>query len=147
MRKIAVSFIAAVSALTFIAPSSAAQVFVPMTAQASSDLVDVQYRRERHYHDRFERRGRDTYWRGHRGYRHARPGYRRHGDYWFPPAAFALGAIIGGAMAAQEPPIRYRPRGGAHAEWCFNQYRSYRASDNTYQPYNGPRRQCVSPYG
>ncbi|TIT86520.1 MAG: BA14K family protein, partial [Mesorhizobium sp.] len=22
----------------------------------------------------------------------------------------------------------------------------YRASDNTFQPYNGPRQQCVSPY-
>ncbi|HEV7434516.1 MAG TPA: BA14K family protein, partial [Pseudorhizobium sp.] len=25
-------------------------------------------------------------------------------------------------------------------------YRSYRASDNTFQPYNGPRRSCRSPY-
>lgn len=93
------------------------------------------------------RRGNRHYWRGHRGYRHHRPGYRRHGDFWFPPAAFALGAIIGGAIANQEPPIRYRPRGGAHEEWCYNRYRSYRAYDNTFQPYNGPRRQCISPYG
>ncbi|MCB8828228.1 BA14K family protein, partial [Escherichia coli] len=28
--------------------------------------------------------------------------------------------------------------------WCYNRYRSYRAYDNTYQPNNGPRRQCVS---
>ncbi|MGV3652562.1 MAG: BA14K family protein, partial [Devosia sp.] len=27
-----------------------------------------------------------------------------------------------------------------------DRYRSYRASDNTFQPYNGPRQQCVSPY-
>lgn len=147
MRKITISLIAAISALTFVVPASAAPIFVPLTAQVSSDVTDAQYRRDRRHSDRFERRGRDTYWRGHRGYRHARPGYRRQGDLWFPPAAFALGAILGGAIAAQEPPIRYRPRGGAHAEWCYNSYRSYRASDNTFQPFNGPRRQCVSPYG
>ena len=45
------------------------------------------------------------------------------------------------------PRPRYRaalPR--AHYNWCFNRYRSYRASDNTFQPYNGPRRRCRSPY-
>ena len=35
---------------------------------------------------------------------------------------------------------------GSHVEWCANRYRSYRAYDNTYQPYNGPRRLCNSPY-
>lgn len=34
----------------------------------------------------------------------------------------------------------------AHVAWCYDRWRSYRASDNTYQPYNGPRRQCRSPY-
>jgi hypothetical protein len=84
-------------------------------------------------------------YRGHRGYRHYRDGYRSHGGFWYPPAAFIAGAIIGGALANQEP--RYRPRGSAHVDWCYDRYRSYRASDNTYQPYNGPRRQCRSPYG
>ncbi|HHP6709089.1 TPA: BA14K family protein [Acinetobacter baumannii] len=28
----------------------------------------------------------------------------------------------------------------------FDHYRSYRAYDNTYQPYDGPREQCWSPY-
>lgn len=35
----------------------------------------------------------------------------------------------------------------AHVRWCYNRYRSYRAWDNTFQPYNGPRHQCYSPYG
>lgn len=96
--------------------------------------------------DRFVRRGDDYYYRGHRGYRNYRPGYRQYNGWWFPPAAFIAGAIIGGAIA-NEPPIQYRPRGDAHVSWCYNRYRSYRASDNTFQPYNGPRRQCVSPYG
>ena len=93
----------------------------------------------------WERRGDSYYMRGHRGYRHHRPGYRQYNGWWFPPAAFIAGAIIGGGMA--QPPVQYRPRGNAHVDWCYNRYRSYRASDNTFQPYNGPRRQCVSPYG
>ncbi|TPJ52328.1 BA14K family protein [Mesorhizobium sp. B2-6-4] len=34
-----------------------------------------------------------------------------------------------------------------HVRRCYDHYRSYRRSDNTFQPYNGPRRQCRSPYG
>ncbi len=33
----------------------------------------------------------------------------------------------------------------AALEWCRNRYRSYRAADNSYQPYNGSRRQCQPP--
>jgi hypothetical protein len=29
--------------------------------------------------------------------------------------------------------------------WCAARYRSYRADDNTYQPYDGPRRPCAPP--
>ncbi len=49
---------------------------------------------------------------------------------------------------------RRRPRrrpvarsGDAHEDWCYRKYRSYRAYDNTYQPYSGGRRYCRSPYG
>ena len=34
-----------------------------------------------------------------------------------------------------------------HLDWCFQHYRSYRESDNSYQPFSGPRKQCRSPYG
>jgi hypothetical protein len=34
----------------------------------------------------------------------------------------------------------------AHLKWCASRYRSYRPSDNSYTPYSGGRRQCVSPY-
>lgn len=52
---------------------------------------------------------------------------------------------------ARPRPLRpyYRPRvslSRAHVNWCYNRYRSYRAVDNSFQPYNGPRRQCISPY-
>jgi hypothetical protein len=85
-------------------------------------------------------------WRGHyKGSHHYRQGWRRDNDgWWYPLAAFGLGAAIG-SMAAQ--PRAVGPGGDAHANWCYSRYRSYRAWDNTYQPYNGPRRECYSPYG
>lgn len=101
---------------------------------------DRGWRRDRGWRaDRGERRG---WYRGHRGYRYARPGYRNHNGYWFPLAAFGAGAIVGGAIANDRGYVG----GGSHVNWCANRYRSYRAYDNTYQPYGGPRRQCMSPY-
>lgn len=87
----------------------------------------------------------------HRGYRDYRPGYRRYNDFWFPAGAFVAGALIGSAIANQPtyaPPAYAAPAYGnnAHVQWCYDRYRSYRASDNTFQPYNGPRQQCRSPY-
>ena len=113
-------------------------------AQISQDVEAVQFRRrgdDWSRRDGFYRRGNEAYYNGHRGYYERRRGYRRYNGAWFPLAAFATGAIIGGAVA--DRPVRY---GGGHVEWCANRYRSYRAYDNTYQPYNGPRRQCNSPY-
>lgn len=54
-----------------------------------------------------------------------------------------------------EPRVYYRrhvPRHhrvapvSAHVRWCSAKYRSYRAWDNSFQPYRGGRRECVSPY-
>ena len=105
-----------------------------------------EFRRDRRDARRgFYRDGRYGYYNGHRGYRSYRPGYRRYNDFWFPAGAFITGAIIGGALSS--PPPTYRSNyGSAHVEWCYNRYRSYRASDNTFQPYHGPRQQCYSPY-
>jgi len=151
---LAASFAVAAAAPTAAAPLPAFSMKTLAPAAAQSDVTNVDYviRRPRHWRggDRHWRGGRDWrgdrggYWRGHYGSRHWRPGYRRHGDFWFPLAAFATGAIISGAIANDAPPA-YRS-GDAHVRWCYNRYRSYRASDNTYQPYNGPRRQCYSPY-
>eukprot|EP00903_Cladosiphon_okamuranus_P001995 g1993.t1 len=33
-----------------------------------------------------------------------------------------------------------------HLAWCYNRYRSYRLMDNSFQPYHGPRQECLSPY-
>jgi hypothetical protein len=137
--------------LTASVPAMAAPLPAPQSPQSFTGeraIVDLHQVQRRMYRGgRPHYRGGHRYWRGHRGYRAYRPGYRYYGGYWFPPAAFIAGAIIGGALAA--PP---RARGGAyhyspaHVEWCYGRYRSYRASDNTFQPYGGPRRQCRSPY-
>jgi hypothetical protein len=155
MGKIKTGLLATVLSISFAAtatvPVNAATIYVPQAQAQASDVINVSDRSSRRYriyrqhrrHRDYRRHDGHYYWRGHRGYRHYRPGYRRHGDLWFPLAAFATGAIIGGALANDRPPAY---SGNAHIRWCYNRYRSYRASDNTYQPYHGPRRQCVSPY-
>ena len=96
---------------------------------------------QRYYRDRSEGRRyyRDGRYEGRRHYRQYR---HRNGDAWLPLGMFGMGAIVGGAIAND----RAYSGGGSHVNWCANRYRSYRAYDNTYQPYGGPRRQCYSPY-
>lgn len=140
-----------------------ATAFVPVQASAmpragatvATDVENVDYYIRRGYRDgprhydrgRYDRGYRHGYYRGYRGYPYYRDGYRRYDDgYWYPLAAFTAGAIIGGAVASQP---RYYNEGGVnprHFDWCAGRYRSYRAYDNTFQPYYGPRQQCQSPY-
>lgn len=79
-------------------------------------------------------------------------------DFFFPAAGFVAGAVVGSAFGDgyydgyypygyYYPYYRTASYGDAHAQWCYHRYRSYRASDNTFQPYNGPRQQCISPDG
>ncbi len=113
MRKIVSSALATVLSVSFLGadmlPAGAASLYVPQASAAQSDIVPVVDRpshsgnrvylpKKRDYR-RHHSRDRARYWRGHRGYDHYRPGYRRHGDLWFPLAAFAAGAIISGAIA------------------------------------------------
>jgi len=126
--------VAAASVLTGLTPAQALQMPSSPGVSSASPVTDVQYRRDM--------RDRPGWYGGHRGYRERRPGYRYHNGYWFPLAAFATGAIIGGAAAAN--------RGGdldsRHIAWCENRYRTFRASDNTFAPRVGVRAQCISPY-
>ncbi|WP_019169838.1 BA14K family protein [Pseudaminobacter salicylatoxidans] len=146
MKKILSTICAAAMTITAVAatmaPANAAPVLFPKLEAGRTDVQQVRDRRG------FQRRGNHYYYNGHRGYRHHRPGWRRHNGWWFPPAAFITGAIIGGAIANQPGPT-YRPAyrlSNAHVRWCHDRYRSYRVSDNTFQPNRGPRQQCVSPY-
>ena len=108
---------------------------------------------------RYHRRG------GNHGHRydshHYKRYYRHHDDDDFNNfgavlGGLAAGAVLGGLLARPYAPgyRYYSPSysvpsyygSNTHVGWCYGHYRSYRADDNTYQPYYGPRRLCVSPY-
>ncbi|WP_144862310.1 BA14K family protein [Mesorhizobium sp. J18] len=88
------------------------------------------------------------HWRHHHSHRRHHYRHRhRHSDAWIAPGAFIAGALIGSALSQPRYPA-YRSYGysRSHVDWCYSRYRSYRASDNSFQPYHGPRRECRSPY-
>ena len=155
------SLVTASFCLAAFAPAGAAPIIVQKPAveiTGSSALVEVQYRdKRRNFHHRqyrerlrekrrgFYRHNRHGYYNGHRGYRQHRRGYHHYNGYWFPPAAFALGAIIGGAINNSHT-VRPGYLNPQHVSWCHSKYRSYDQRSNTFQPYHGPRRACRSPY-
>ncbi|UVK52730.1 BA14K family protein [Mesorhizobium sp. AR02] len=168
MNKIVSGILATTLSVSFAAaamPANAAQILVPQASASSSDILNVGEtrpewwgHRNRHLNgnrnfsnrnfngNRNFARNNDGggYWNGHRGYSEYHRGYRRHGDYWFPLAAFATGALITGAIINNENNRVYE--GNSHVQWCYDHYRSYRSSDNTFQPNYGPRQECRSPY-
>ena len=56
------------------------------------------------------------------------------------------GAIDPSLARPESEPDLAREQSVAHVEWCSRRYRSYRAGDNSYQPYSGDRRPCHSPF-
>ncbi len=89
-----------------------------------------------------------------RNYYHEPRRYRRHRRHYEPrrryydrPARYYDEPRI---VYEEAPRRRYRQArrslGRNHVSWCYNRYRSYRTSDNTFQPFHGGRRQCYSPY-
>lgn len=166
MRKILPGLLATTLAATFVVssalPLNAAPVSVAKPLGVQSDVQNVQYgpewRRMHRDHERrrldrrldrqanagFERRGRTYFLNGREGSRFRREGYRRYNGWWFPAAAFTTGAIVGGATANANR--RLAANDSAHVQWCYNRFRSYRSSDNTFQPTSGPRRECISLY-
>lgn len=145
VKGICASALALSMAISGAVPATAASPWLPAQQVEHSNVVKVQHRHDRRHdrrHSRFEHRNGHYYYNGHRGYHNYRRGYRQYNGYWFPPAAFVMGAIVGGAVANSGP----RTVSSAHVQWCQNRYRSYRAYDDTFQPYNGPRQRCHSPY-
>lgn len=130
-----------------VSPANAAPVNVPqMQPLDVSNVVQVDndWKKMRRHHpgkSGFYKHDNRGWYNGHPGYRYKRPGYRYHDGWWFPAGAFIAGAIIGGAINDN-----VYQGGSAHVQWCYSRYRSYRSWDNSWQPYNGPRRQCISPY-
>jgi hypothetical protein len=129
-KKLCVAALAVSISLPAIAPVSVAAG--EMQATPSAPIVLAGYK--------------DGWKGGYKGSKEYRRGWRRDNDgWWFPLAAFGLGAVIGSTVA--QPRAVIVEGGNAHVDWCYSRYRSYRAWDNTYQPFNGPRRECFSPYG
>lgn len=51
------------------------------------------------------------------------------------------------AVEAAFPEEEVRPEQNiAHVDWCLRRYQSYDPDSDTYQPYSGRRRPCISPY-
>jgi hypothetical protein len=156
MKKLAIIAISVMTAFTGVLPAQAFPVAsAPKveTSQPKADVQQVQYwrhgdrrygdRRWGGYRDRDSRHYSDRYYRN-RHYRH------HNGNAGAIIGGLAAGAIIGGALAQPRyAQPRYSPQqryvgGNSHVNACYARYRSYRASDNTYQPNYGPRRQCVN---
>lgn len=152
-RPIALAAGLAVAASLAFAPSAQAMPAAKLPAAvpaASSDIVKVGNRG--HVRIGIHWHGGHVYYNGYRGYRYKRHGYRHYRGHWFPHRAFVVVVPRHRYIPVEpyHPPKRIRPRivrlGHAHYRWCDAKYRSYRHSDNTFQPYHGPRKQCVSPY-
>ncbi|MDI7861467.1 BA14K family protein [Rhizobiaceae bacterium n13] len=158
-------FVIALSLATAISGVAPAQAFPTAGTPRieSSDARLVQYRQPHHPKLRERQFERRPYWKHNRytsnrysnkwrGHSHDRNRYHRRyyrdddNDIGLLFGGLAAGALIGGMLA--QPRYYGAPAyaGNAHTSWCYSHYRSYRASDNTFQPYSGGRRQCNSPY-
>ncbi|MDK1373432.1 MULTISPECIES: BA14K family protein [unclassified Sinorhizobium] len=163
MKRLAIIALSLATALTSVPPAMA----FPTIAAPAMPKVEVpeaqpvQYRRYRGGYNR----GWGGYHGGHRHHHH-----NDNDDWGWALGGLAAGALIGGLLAQPRyygptyydegyyapayRPRYYAPRyyrqsyygGNAHTNWCYARYRSYRAYDNTFQPYYGPRQVCVSPY-
>jgi hypothetical protein len=166
IKAVSISVLSAILAILEVNPVEAVPIQTVLPPEYS-DLLQAQYRRppssrpntlrpsrptsrpSRNSRPSASRHSRPINWHGYHGSRSRRPGYRRRNDgWWFPAAAFTTGVVIGAAANQSRPVYRSSSpsRNSRHVSWCMNRFRSYRASDNTFQPYSGPRRQCSSPY-
>lgn len=151
--KTATAAIASAFMAVSVLPAEAMPAFKPAPT-TSENIQTVQYRggyNGGYRHDRGYDRGHHHGGKHHHNNGRDRRYYKQkdNNDAWVPLAILGAGAlIIGGAVAANNNnrvPVNsgVNPR---HFDWCYDKYRSYRSSDNTFQPYNGPRKQCYSPY-
>nr|WP_272211882.1 BA14K family protein [Marinicella sp. W31]MDC2877772.1 BA14K family protein [Marinicella sp. W31] len=160
VSKTAAAVIASAFMAVSVLPAEAMPVMNPAQS-ISNNIETVEYRGggDRYHGNRGNRgrgydRGYDRrhYNGGGWGYRPPPPRggyYGNNNDAWVPLAILGAGAlIIGGAVAANQrnQPQRTYGINPQHYNWCEARYRSYRPADNTFQPYNGPRKQCLSPY-
>jgi hypothetical protein len=156
LSKLAVAGLLMISAVAGTVSTASAQV-APASLRTIADVgrpaegvraEQVQYR---HHHDR--RWDRERRWHRHHDRRDYRD-HRRHRDHYRhgrgPSVYFGIAPtyryVEPRYVAPRYAAPRRHVRASNHVNWCYNQYRSYRASDNTFQPNYGPRRQCHSPF-
>ncbi|WP_156850583.1 BA14K family protein [Bartonella refiksaydamii] len=95
---------------------------------------------------------------GFKGYHNYRRGYVKYRDnWWYPEAAF----VTVPQLNTKWPPLKVTSDAKRmflisflekkelgwlkqHIESCRTRYRSYNKDDNSYQPFHGPRKQCLS---
>ncbi|WP_039759500.1 BA14K family protein [Bartonella queenslandensis] len=98
---------------------------------------------------------------GFKGYHHYRRGYVKYKDnWWYPEVAFVTSPHLSTKDASlkfvsdtkrvfltssSEKPEKKEPWIlKQHIESCRARYRSYNKNDNSFQPFHGPRKQCLS---
>ncbi len=146
--KLSLLLAATLAAEMFIAaPAGAAPLRPTHSVSEPAPLVTEVNHRRRHWG------GRGNHWRG-------RGGGNIAGAII---GGFAAGAIISGLAARPRyhdpyyddyyapryvlPRAHYRASGlDRHQSWCLNRWRSYDVYSDTYQPYEGRRRYCNSPF-
>ncbi|WP_407965485.1 BA14K family protein [Bartonella sp. C271] len=96
---------------------------------------------------------------GFKGYRHYRHGYRKYSDgWWYPEKAFVaytssdvkdmpleiISTQKDKFITSLEKKELWNVK--QHIDYCKAHYRSYTQNDNSYQPFHGPRKQCLSSF-
>jgi hypothetical protein len=135
IKKIAVVLVSFMTTLASFAPAQALPIVTPKPVIEHVEIQQVQYRDDRRHLRRHDRRYDNRRYDRRDRYSNSRHRDRNHrrSNAGAVIGGLAAGAIIGGAIASQN-------RGSSSS--CAARYRSYRASDNTYQPNSGPRRVC-----
>lgn len=100
----------------------------------------------RHY-ERVTVYSRHQVYRGH-GHRQRlhRPGYVYHNGLWISPRSMRAGVIVDRPVPRRHVVQYTAGINPKHYSWCAERYRSYHWRSNSFQPYHGPRRTCLSPY-
>lgn len=100
------------------------------------------YRQHQRAAPRYEQRRHGQRYRSQRGrYVH------RHTDgFYYSAPWWALGAIVGGAIASQGAVAAPHGNVNAHVQWCNQRYRSYNVRTDTFRGYDGRDHRCNSPY-
>ena len=131
MRMITRSTVAAgfglLLAASAVVPASAITMPALSAPEQQSDIIQVRDHGHGHWHNH-------NHWRG---------GHKRHGsDSYYDDdsdSGVLFKSFVTGTLFYRQHAERYYD---GHARACASRYQSYRASDNTYQPNHGLRRQC-----